>query len=113
MKQTIESVKQQFDALSAKVDPRSVQMLKDRDYATQLSDCIAKTYVMLNNGMCEELEVCHTCAQQRDHLRDALERFEAVAQNGQVDAAFESFYFSFVEQLKTIRANIDKVLAQL
>lgn len=113
MKQTIESVKQQFEALSAKLDPQSAQMLKDRDYATQLGDCIAKTYVMLNSGMCEELEVCHTCAQQRDYLREALETFEDVAQSGQVDAVFESFYFSFVEQLGTIRANIDKALAHL
>jgi len=113
MKETVESIKRQFDALSAKIDPASAQMLRDRDYAMQLADCVCKTYVMLNNGMCEELTVCSTCARQRDYLRDAMERFEAVAQNDEVDRESERFYFGFVAQLKQIQENIAAVLATL
>ena len=113
MKQTIESIKKQFEALNAKIDPASAEMLQDKDYAMQLADCVAKTYVMLNNGMCEELEVCHTCAQQRDYMRDAMERFEAVGQTGIKDKETEAFYFEFVDRLNGIRENIDEVLTQL
>ncbi|MEJ2468128.1 MAG: hypothetical protein P8Y65_03745 [Campylobacterales bacterium] len=113
MKQTVEAIKRQFEALSAKIDPASAEMLQDRAYAMQLADCVAKTYVMLNNGMCEELEVCHTCAQQRDYLRDAMERFESVGQTGETNKETEAFYFEFIDRLKGIRENIDGVLAQL
>lgn len=113
MRETIESVKRQFEALSAKIDPMTAEMLNDRDYTAQLADCVAKTYVILNNGMCEELTVCHSCAQQRDYLRNAMETFEAAAQKGNVTPELERFYFAFVEQLGVIRANIEKVLSQL
>lgn len=113
MKETVESIKGQFDALHAKIDPASAEMLRDRDYAMQLADCVSKTYVMLNSGMCEELTVCTTCAEQRDYLRDAMEQFEAVAHCGEVDGASEAFYFGFVAQLKQIRENIAAVLAAL
>ena len=113
MKETVESINRQFEALSAKIDPASAEMLQDSDYATQLADCVAKTYVMLNNGMCEELTVCQTCAQQRDFLREALEKFEAVAQSGTLDADAETFYFGFVDRLKEIRENIRTVLDTL
>ena len=113
MKETVESIKQQFEALSAKIDPASAEMLKDKDYATQLADCVSRTYVMLNSGMCEELSVCHTCAQQRDYLRDAMERFEEVAQGGDLDAETEKFYFGFVAQLNKIKENIANVLGTL
>jgi hypothetical protein len=113
MRETIESVKRQFEALSAKIDPMTAEMLNDRDYTAQLADCVAKTYVILNNGMCEELTVCHSCAQQRDYLHNAMETFEAAAQKGSVTPELERFYFAFVEQLGVIRANIEKVLSQL
>jgi hypothetical protein len=113
MKESIESIREQFEALNAKVDPTSAEMLKDHDYAVQLADCVAKTYLTLNDTMCEELSVCHSCAQQRDFLRDALERFEAIAQNGNVDASDETFYFGFIERLSEIRENIRVALASL
>ena len=113
MIQTIESIQKQFEALSAKIDPTSAEMLKDRDYATQLADCVAKTYVTLNDSMCEELTVCHSCAQQRDFLRDAIERFETIAQNGNVDADDATFYFGFVARLGEIKENIRTALASL
>ena len=113
MRETVESIKRQFEALIAKVDPVSAEMLSDGDYATQLADCVAKIYVMLNNGMCEELEVCHTCTRQRDYLREAIERFETVAQNGTLDTETETFYFGFVRRLDEIRENIRTVLGTL
>lgn len=113
MRETIESIKQQFEALGAKLDPTSTQMLGDPGYASQLADCVAKTYVMLNNGMCEELTMCQTCAEQRDFLRDALERFEAIAHSGDIDADAEAFYFAFTERLGVIRSKIEQVLSGL
>jgi hypothetical protein len=113
MRATVEAIEKQFEALSAKIDPVSAEMLADHDYAMQLADCVCKTYVMLNNGMCEELTVCSTCAEQRDYLREAMERFEAVAQRGEVDAESEAFYFGFVTQLKQIQENIAAVLTTL
>ncbi|GEM_PF-2790200 len=113
MIETVESIRKQFEALAAKVDPASTEMLRDRDYATQLGDCVAKTYVMLNNGMCEELTMCRTCAQQRDYLRDVMVMFEEVGRSGVVTPRIEQRYFHFVEQLEEIRGNIAQVLAQL
>jgi len=113
MKKTVESINRQFEALSAKIDPFSAEMLRDRDYTMQLADCVAKTYVMLNNGMCEELTVCQTCAQQRDYLRVAMEHFETVVQCGEVSAASEAFYFDFVVRLERIKKNIGRVLESL
>lgn len=113
MEKTIEAARRQFTALQAKIDPLSTQMLRDRDYVVQLAECVAKTYTMLNDGMCEEVSVCHTCAQQRDYLRDAMESFEALAETGEVNADVERFYFDFVARLRQIVDNIDAVLQDL
>lgn len=113
MRATIEAARRQFEALLAKLDPTSTQMLHDRDYVAQLSDCVARTYTMLNDGMCEEATVCHSCAGQRDYLRDAMETFDTLAATGKIDAATEAFYFDFVARLGEINANIGRVLQQL
>lgn len=113
MRATIEAARRQFEALLAKLDPTSTQMLHDRDYVAQLSDCVARTYTMLNDGMCEEATVCHSCAGQRDYLRDAMETFDTLAESGEVDAQTEVFYFDFVTRLRQIVTNIDEVLTRL
>lgn len=113
MIQTIESIKKQFDALSAKVDPASTEMLADPDYTAQLADCVAKTYVMLNNGMCEELTMCSTCARQRDELRDVMVMFEELGRTGTVTEQVREQYFRFIDQLNEIEKNITGVLAEL
>ncbi len=113
MLKTIEAIKKQFDALAAKVDPDSAEMLGDKDYAAQLGDCVAKTYIMLNNGMCEELTMCKTCAQQRDYLRDVMEMFEEVGRTGEVSETVRSEYRRFIDQLAQIRTNIEHVLAEI
>ena len=113
MIETIESIKKQFAALAAKVDPASTDQLADRDYTAQLADCVAKTYVMLNNGMCEELTMCKSCAQQRDYLRGVMEMFEEVGESGEVTDEVRRQYFRFVEQLREIETNIERVLSQL
>jgi len=113
MRATIEAARRQFEALLAKIDPESTQMLHDKDYTAQLADCVAKTYTLLNDGMCEEVAVCHTCAAQRDYLRDAMEAFETLAETGKIDAEAEAFYFDFVARIKAIISNIDEALAKL
>lgn len=113
MIETIEAIGRQFDALAAKTDPTSSRMLRDHDYAVQLADCVARTYVMLNNGICEELTVCRTCVRQRDYLRDALELFEEVARTGIVNDEVERRYLEFEARLTEIRSRIREVLAAL
>lgn len=113
MRAAIETINKQIRALVATVDPVSTQQLRNRDYATQLADCIAKTYVLLNEGMCEELTVCRSCAQQRDFLRDTLSVFEEVARTGSVSHTVEQRYYDFVLRLKEMQANIDDALARL
>lgn len=113
MKETIESVKGQFDALISKIDPTSASMLGDRDYTSQLSDCVARIYVMLNSGMCEEVTVCQNCAEHRDYFRQAMEVFEAAAFTGNVDSDVIDFYFDFVRHLRSAQQKIDEVLSSL
>ncbi|WP_345970607.1 hypothetical protein WCX72_02040 [Sulfurimonas sp. HSL1-6] len=113
MKETIESINRQFDALIAKIDPLSAEMLRDRDYAVQLADCVTRSYVMLNDGMNSEHEVCCACALERDYLREAMARLELIGQTGEVDTETERFYFEFVASLWTIRRHIAAALSRL
>lgn len=110
MKETVEALKHRFDALSAKVDPTSCTMLRDPDYTTQLAECVANIYVMLNSGMCEELTVCRNCAELRDYLRQAMEVFDTAAQSGKIDNDLERFYFDFVGRLRQSGANLEAIL---
>lgn len=113
MIQTIEAILHQFDALAAKTDPTNARMLLDPDYAVQLADCVAKTYVMLNNGICEELTMCESCAEHRDYLRDVLEMFDEVARMGVVDEEVERRYLQFEIKLYEIRSRIRQVLKSM
>ncbi len=112
MREPVESILRQFEALLAKLDPTSVEMLQDRDYAVQLADCVARAYLMLNNGMCEAVDVCRSCAGERDYLRGAMERLETIGETGEVDAAVKRFYFDFIARLDTIRRRIEMLLSQ-
>jgi len=113
MKEMIESIHRQFDALIAKIDPLSAEMLQDRDYAVQLADCVTRSYVMLNDGMNSEPEVCCACAIERDTLREAMEWLEVIGQTGEVDEETEQFYFEFIATLGTIRRHIATALSRL
>ncbi len=114
MKQTIQKTKLGFEAIKKILESGLHQKGKrDADFFNELNDEITMTYVLMNDGMCEEVAMCHSCAQNRDRLYEMIELLE----NGtllQGDEAFQHTHLSaFMRDIDEVLVRIDKVLASL
>jgi NADH:ubiquinone oxidoreductase subunit F (NADH-binding) len=45
-----------------------------------LNEATQSAYVVMNEGMCESLSVCHQCAEHRDFLHSMIQILEPLAQ---------------------------------
>ena len=107
MKQTIETAKTGFKAIKAILDDTLHQHNRlDNDFFDRLSDTVNATYVLMNDGMCEEVSMCHSCAQNRDRLYDMMSLLDGDTLR-QADIAVQRHY------IDTFRENIDEVLLRI
>ena len=114
MKQTIEATKSGFEGIKKTLEDASHHSGSyDSDFFERLSDAVSATYVLLNDGMCEELSVCHTCAQNRDQLHDMMEWLDNEAAQPGSASEQHSHLTSFSNDINEVLVRIDKVLAEL
>ena len=113
MIETITNIKSKFVNLLDKIEIDSDEILTDKKYVKEMSEDLAKLYVYLNDAICEELSMCHTCAQQSDYLRDTMSMFEELSTDREVDAETINKYREFPKRVEDIIKKIDTVLLQL
>ncbi len=113
MLKTIVDIKSQFGNLMEKIDINSKDILKDKEYVQAIAEDVAQIYVKLNDTICEELSMCHTCTQQSDYLRDMMLMFEELVEVKEIDPRTENRYREFGSRLQDIINKIDNVLLEL
>lgn len=114
MKQIIQKTKSGFESIKKILQSGLGQEGKrDAGYFNELKEAIAVTYVLMNESFCEEVAMCHSCAQNRDRLYEMMELLENDT-SLQGDAAFQNRHLNaFMRDIDEVLVRIDKVLASL
>lgn len=83
----------------------------DKDYFKKLSIESEEAYVLMNEGMCASLSVCHECAEHRDFIRSILDILSELEINASSSNAYAGKLSEYSERVNKILQNIAVVLA--
>lgn len=84
---------------------------KDRDYFTQLSETTQNAYVMMNEGMCENVTVCRECAENRDYLYSVIAIVDDLASGAPLSDTYQAHLDTYAEKIDEILVKIAHILA--
>ena len=111
MKTTIKEIEKNFKEIQSLIaGDFSASHLEDSTFLSQLNDLVSKTYIHLNEGICEELEMCHTCALQRDLLQKKLALIDDLDAGATLTDKVVSEFADFKNTIDDTLSRIDTVL---
>ncbi len=114
MIETIRNVEKQFRNIDAMVNTQSFGIqLKDPSFIEKLSMVVEEAYVSLNDGMCEEIKVCHTCINQRNYLRNIMALLSELEGGKDISSTVKRELFTFPEKIKEVLVRIQQALKEL
>jgi len=114
MIETIRRVEKEFLNINAMVNTQSFGVqLKDAAFIEKLSGAVEEAYVSLNEGMCEEMKVCHTCNYQRNYLRNIMGLLSEIEGGAELSSTVKRELFTFPEKINEVLIRIQKVLKEL
>lgn len=107
MKKIFESVQKKFRDLETLLNRTSIKKDLERpESLAELNDALTNTYVLLNQGFCENLQVCEKCVENRDQLQKLVEMMDQCEE----DQALSEEAFS---SLQKFRQNIPQILLKM
>ena len=107
MKIMFEAVQQEFMRISvilSKID--FDEDLTDMAIVAQINDALTDTYILLNQGFCENASMCKKCINNRDQLHKLSELIDVCEENRKVNE--EAFL-----ALKTFSTSIPEILEKM
>jgi len=114
LKQTVENIKAKFLEVQNIIgNDFSINHLDDSQFVTKLSTAVELTYIELNEGMCEEIQMCHTCAENRDNLREIMVMLEDIDAGATLTDAIGDHFMAFSLEINEVLKRIDGVLAEI
>jgi glucosamine 6-phosphate synthetase-like amidotransferase/phosphosugar isomerase protein len=114
MVETIRNIERQFLTIDQMVNTQSFGIqLKDPSFIEKLSMVVEEAYVSLNDGMCEEIKVCHTCSYQRNYLRNIMGLLNEIEGSGNLSSTVKRELFTFPEKIQEVLVRIQKALKEL
>ena len=110
----IEKVKERFLEIKNIIgDDFSMHHLDDSAFVSRLAEAVEEAYIELNEEMCEELEVCHTCAQNRDNLREIMVMLDDIESGATITDAIGDHFMAYSLELDSVITRIDGVLEKI
>lgn len=114
MVETIRKIEIQFLTIDQMVNTQSFGIqLKDPSFIEKLSMAVEEAYVSLNDGMCEEIKVCHSCSYQRNYLRNIMGLLNEIESSGNISSTVKRELFTFPEKIQEVLVRIQKALKEL
>ena len=114
MVETIQNIERQFQTIDRMVNTQSFGIqLKDPSFIEKLSMVVEEAYVSLNDGMCEEIKVCHSCSYQRNYLRNIMGLLNEIEGGGTLSSTVKRELFTFPEKIQEVLVRIQKALKEL
>lgn len=108
MKNTISEAQKQFSVIKQLL---AQPVPHNEDYFTHLSIASEEAYVLMNQGMCTNVSVCHECAGHRDFIRSMLEILGELEINAASAQRHTQKLTEYSERINKILKNIALVLA--
>ncbi len=114
MKCKIDLIKAKFEMIKTILSGSlSLEDLSQPKYLKILIDASENTYLALNDGMCESLNMCKECAQKRDILHNYIQLLDSIELGNQLTHSLENELLKFPKIIDDIIDKIDLVLAKL
>ncbi len=114
MVETIRNIERQFQTIDQMVNTQSFGIqLKDPSFIEKLSMVVEEAYVSLNDGMCEEIKVCHSCSYQRNYLRNIMGLLNEIEGGGTLSSTVKRELFTFPEKIQEVLVRIQKAIKEL
>jgi len=110
----INIIKAKFEIIKTILgDSLTLEDLSQPKYLKVLIDASENTYLELNDGMCESLNMCKECADKRDMLHNYIQLFDSIELGNHLGNAIEKEIAKFPNIIEEIISKIDAVLAKL
>lgn len=107
MKEIFESVQKKFKDLETFLNRASTKKeLETPELLAELNDALSDTYVLLNQGFCENVKACEKCVENRDQLQLLVEMMDRCEEK---QALSEEAFAS----LQKFRQNIPEILLKM
>jgi hypothetical protein len=114
MLQTVQNIDKKFQEIKQIIgNDFSATHLHDSGFVSRLREAVEKTYLLLNEGMCEELSVCKECARNRDYLQTMIVELENIENGDTITEAVEDRFVSFSLMLDDLLSRIKSVIGEL
>lgn len=114
MLQTVQNIETKFREIKQIIgDDFSVSHLHDNAFVSRLREAVEETYLLLNEGMCEEISVCKECAQNRDYLQKMMVDLEAIESGETITEAVEDRFMGFSLMLDDLLSRVSGVVSEL
>ncbi len=86
-------------------DDLNTKLLEDK-FLEKLTDNVEETFVKMNEGICESAQMCYSCANQRDYLRDVVDLLEDIEDADEINDTLNA-------DIVTFKSNIDETLGRI
>jgi hypothetical protein len=114
MLQTVQNIEKKFLGIKQIIGADfSASHLRDSGFVSGLKEAVEETYLLLNEGMCEEISVCKECAKNRDYLQTMITELENIENGDKITAAVEDRFISFSLMLDDLLSRVDSVVSNL
>jgi hypothetical protein len=114
MLQTVQNIEKKFREVKQIIgNDFSASHLHNSGFVSRLREAVEETYVLLNEGICEEVSVCKECANNRDHLQTIMVELENIENGDKITAAMEDRFMSFSLMLDDLLSRIKSVIGEL
>ena len=114
MRSEVERVKDRFLEIKKVIgNDFSTAHLDDSAFVSQLAEVLEEAYIELNEEMCQELEVCHSCAENRDNLREIMVMLDDIESGATVTDAIGDHFMAYSLELERVIGRIDGVLEKI
>ena len=114
MRSEIEKVKERFLEVKSIIGHDfGTHHLDDSAFVSRLAEAVERAYIDLNEEMCEEFEVCHTCAKNRDNLREIMVMLDDIESGATITDAIGDHFMAYSLELDNVIKRIDGVLEKI
>ncbi len=114
MKAMVEAVQTEFFEIEKMLDEAlKVSGALDQQFCERFDELISSAYVTMNDSMCDEVEMCRNCSQNRDNLRSMIEFLESHECGNDNDEALKAKLLHFKDEVSEVLGRINEVLMVL
>ncbi len=76
---------------------------------SDMVDALSQTYILLNQGFCENVEVCEKCVDNRDRLREVIEMVDRCEPNKKLDESTHIALSDFALNIPNMLSKMESV----